>query len=318
MTNEKAITVSHPEGATRSPQEIVTIAKERADVLMKIVNDKQLFTMIGDKKHLDAEAWQIICAFDNAHLVPEWTQPILDGDGETVGYKARVNLLQHGAIIGAGEMSCGFEEFPCRGKEGMAKHRAAMSAAQTWAGAKAGRTKYAWVAVMAGFAPTPSEEMKGTEPDESQHYCKKHKTNWFMRGKMRNYAHPIEGSKEWCNEPARRDLAEAAITADGELLHTEDAPPDAQEGPSDPAKAQAAPQGKPEPATPPTALVERKERLQHFLDGWNRLPANTRSSLWARYRQWKTEFIGDRLPVEMNDEELQKAIDFCEKLEAPK
>jgi len=37
------------------------------------------------------------------------------------------------------------------------------------------------------------------------HYCKDHKTLFFMKGKMKNYAHPIKGEAgndtgEWCNE----------------------------------------------------------------------------------------------------------------------
>ncbi len=35
------------------------------------------------------------------------------------------------------------------------------------------------------------------------HYCSKHQTVFFKKGKMKNYAHPIEGTDpvEWCNEP---------------------------------------------------------------------------------------------------------------------
>ncbi len=35
----------------------------------------------------------------------------------------------------------------------------------------------------------------------SKRYCKHHNTEWFKRGKMRGYAHPIEGSDGWCNMP---------------------------------------------------------------------------------------------------------------------
>lgn len=37
----------------------------------------------------------------------------------------------------------------------------------------------------------------------AKHYCVEHKTAFFMKGAMRGYAHPIEGSDptEWCNEP---------------------------------------------------------------------------------------------------------------------
>ena len=40
--------------------------------------------------------------------------------------------------------------------------------------------------------------------DKTQHWCDVHQTNWFKRGKMRNFAHPIEDTKEWCNEPSTK------------------------------------------------------------------------------------------------------------------
>ncbi len=35
------------------------------------------------------------------------------------------------------------------------------------------------------------------------HYCKEHGATFFCKGKMKNFAHPIEGTDptEWCNEP---------------------------------------------------------------------------------------------------------------------
>jgi len=32
------------------------------------------------------------------------------------------------------------------------------------------------------------------------HWCSKHNTAFFKKGKMRGYAHPIEGTEGWCNE----------------------------------------------------------------------------------------------------------------------
>jgi len=61
-------------------------------------------------------------------------------------------------------MPCGYDDFPCRGKSGVAKMRACKSTAQTWAGAKAARTKYAWIVTLAGYSPTPAEEMVVHQP----------------------------------------------------------------------------------------------------------------------------------------------------------
>ena len=77
------------------------------------------------------------------------------------------------------------------------------SMATTRATGKAFRLGLSGLAVMAGLEPTPAEEMTHRqEPDKAQHWCEKHQTTWFMRGNMRNYAHPIEGEPgKWCNEP---------------------------------------------------------------------------------------------------------------------
>jgi len=47
------------------------------------------------------------------------------------------------------------------------------------------------------------EFKKKAQPDKSQHWCELHQTNFFMKGKMKGYAHPIEGTDpvEWCHEP---------------------------------------------------------------------------------------------------------------------
>lgn len=44
----------------------------------------------------------------------------------------------------------------------------------------------------------------------AEHWCKEHKTVFFKKGKMKNYAHPIvdeegEPTGEWCNESKEED-----------------------------------------------------------------------------------------------------------------
>ena len=79
------------------------------------------------------------------------------------------------------------------------------SMAITRATGKAYRIGLSGLAVMAGLEPTPAEEMThdapSTIPDTTEHWCEVHQVNWFKRGRMRGYAHPIEGSGNWCNEP---------------------------------------------------------------------------------------------------------------------
>jgi hypothetical protein len=151
-------------GLQMTGKEVIASATEWANALMAVVEDRKLYATIGKKKHLVAEAWETIGAFDRVAVDVAFVNPLQDSEDKTNGYQAKVNLLKDGVIISSGIMSCGFEEFPCRGKQGMAKHRAAMSAAQTWAMAKAYRMKYSYVAVLAGFDATPAEEMRQEAP----------------------------------------------------------------------------------------------------------------------------------------------------------
>lgn len=202
MTTGRDIAVVETQASP--PRDQVAMQSEWATVLMEVVEKKKLYATIEGKKYLEAEAWGLILAFAGVGPETEWVRPI-EEQGEIVGYEAKVNLVKNGQIVGGAIMSCGLDEFPCRGKEGQAKAKAAKSAAQTWAMSKAARQKYSLVPILAGYAPTPAEEMVGasSQPDAaSEFYCAEHKTLWFKSKKMRNYAHPIKETGEWCNMPS--------------------------------------------------------------------------------------------------------------------
>jgi hypothetical protein len=194
---------------TRSPTEIVAGATEQATVLMEIVESQRLYTMISGKKYLQAEAWEVILAFNNVAPSVVWTKDILDNDGVVEAVEVKVDLISKvtGAHEGSGIMRCGMDSFPTRGKQGQDKYRAAMSAAQTWALSKAARMSYSWVAVMAKFQPTPAEEMYGNQDsdnsDQGYGFCaiEGHDNEpFFMRGNMSGPAHKDNNDK-WCNKP---------------------------------------------------------------------------------------------------------------------
>ena len=60
------------------------------------------------------------------------------------------------------------------------------------------------------------EDMRDTAPSEgrqvtdrgSKHFCEEHRTEWFKKGKMENYAHPHGDG--WCNMPKTRPAASPA------------------------------------------------------------------------------------------------------------
>jgi len=171
MTTDKALVAIAPptSDGQLAPYEragdVIARATEWANALMDVVEKKRLYAMINGKKHLEAEAWELIMAFDHAGPQIEWVRPMENSEGIVLGYLAQVNIVKEGKIKASAIMPCGFDDFPCRGKDGTARVKAAMSAAQTWAMAKACRLCYSPVAVLAGYAPTPAEEMQhGSAP----------------------------------------------------------------------------------------------------------------------------------------------------------
>lgn len=81
------------------------------------------------------------------------------------------------------------------------------------------------------------------EPDPA-FWCEKHKTEWFKKGQMRGYAHPVEGESRWCSQPAVVDTRRAAPAA-------------APQGPQDGPEPQDDPEGifAGESAQPPRSVA---------------------------------------------------------------
>ena len=60
---------------------------------------------------------------------------------------------------------------------------------------------------------------------EGSHFCEKHGVNFFKKGKMKGYAHPIANTDEWCNElepspEAVQDISEGSKEETNELPDT--------------------------------------------------------------------------------------------------
>jgi hypothetical protein len=235
----------HPE-----PEEVVEVARRQADVLIKLVEDRGLFLEIEGKRYLFAEAWETIGAFNQVSANTVWVKAVLGDGGETVGYDALVNLIStvDGSVRGSGIMRCGLDDFPCRGRQGTAQHKAAMSAAQTWALSKAYRMNFSFVVVLAGFQATPADEMAGTPPSQAViqqegTMCPLHPgmpLRWNTNAKGSWWSHKLGGG--WCNpkglappasakpEPAKRSDVESPEEAEVAFLAelTEPLPEDAE------------------------------------------------------------------------------------------
>ncbi len=253
-------------------QNAMTAAKALADVISK----KKKPVIMNGEQYLEYEDWQLCGQFYRYTVKTGDAVPVeIDG---VKGAKAHADLidLQTGQIMGGAEAYCMRDEEhwntrpkyewedPGEGKPAI-KVKVAdevvpwfqlASQAQTRAGAKAFRNRLAWVVVLAGYRPTPAEELTGQESTQGQgqvqaaHFCKEHNTPFFKKGKMKAYAHPIGDSGVWCHE------------------HTEDkAPPENKPTPSgtSEAKGQAVTSSEgptsPGNGNPPTEIIDKAPDL---------------------------------------------------------
>jgi len=152
-----------------SPSEIIANASEMAKAMMDIVEAKRLYQPIAGRKFLQCEAWQLLASFSG--LTPVVTETKFVEFGDVKGWEARCEVRdRNGQIVAAGEAMCLDDERNWRGKP-LYQLR---SMAQTRAVSKALRTKLSFIAVLAGYEPTPAEEMDGVElkPEISQAQAK--------------------------------------------------------------------------------------------------------------------------------------------------
>lgn len=227
MTQE--LTVQHTEVGTFMPPAIVLEnAKTAARALVDVISNKPRPVILNGETYLEFEDWQT-CGQFYGYTVKTGDAEMVEIDG-VKGAKAHADLIdiKTGLYVGGAEAYCMRDEehWHTRPKyewqgQGPDRQRVKIgdevvpwfqlaSMAQTRAGAKAFRNRLAWVVVLAGYRPTPAEEMSESTVsvkveerrtvDKSEHYCTDHNTNFFKKGKMRSYAHPVDGQTEWCYE----------------------------------------------------------------------------------------------------------------------
>lgn len=175
----------------RAPAAVVAEAKEAADTLRAIIDGSDNKPVrFGDKEHLKHEHWEILGHFFGYCTKIEHTGPVEfeQEDGSKVsGFEASALLLNErtGLVVGRAEAMCldneemwgevaEYEYQDTFNREGRKVGRERVqigtkakplfqlrSMAQTRASGKAFRHKLAWVAVLAGYSPTPEAEMTG-------------------------------------------------------------------------------------------------------------------------------------------------------------
>lgn len=143
-------------GLQKSPDEIMMDARGAAIALEKVIDsNKRKPLEFNGKRFLENSHWQTIGAFFHASACTgEATFIEIDGHK---GFKANAYLIdaKTGLKIGSAEAYCMTDEPNW-------KHKPLFqlaSMAQTRASSKAYANKYKYVAILAGYEPTPSEEM---------------------------------------------------------------------------------------------------------------------------------------------------------------
>ncbi len=227
---EKSLVVTNQEvGIMISPEETLEFASRAAKALKQVISLKPKPVIMNGEQYLEMEDWELCGQFYGYTVRTGEAMPV-EVDG-VKGAKAHADLIdiKTGMYLGGAEAYCMRDEehWNTRPKyewQGEGDNRKRIKVgdeivpwfqlalmAQTRAGAKAFRNRLAWVVVLAGYRATPAEEMTDDTAspavkerrtvDKSEHWCPVHNAKFFKSGKMRGYAHKIEGTNDWCNEP---------------------------------------------------------------------------------------------------------------------
>lgn len=124
-------------------------------LMTAVTQNKWAITIPGQpKQFLMCEAWQTLASFFSASARIIKVEPVSIGGVD--GFKATAELVsKDGRVIGGAESYCMRDENRWKSQP----MYALSSMASTRAIARSIRQVFAWVAVMAGYSPTPYEEM---------------------------------------------------------------------------------------------------------------------------------------------------------------
>lgn len=150
-------------GAT-TPQSQIQKAVEIANAVSRVIEEKRLYAIIQNKKYVMCEGWTTMGAL--LGLFPQ----IVAVKEENERYIAICEIRTlDGRLVSRAEAECSQME---RNKIGQDKY-AIRSMAQTRAVSKAFRIALSWIMVLAGYQPTPAEEINGIIEIEAEKNTRK-------------------------------------------------------------------------------------------------------------------------------------------------
>lgn len=159
MSNEMTVYEANQDIAIyRPPEAVLAEAQKAAKALAQVVSAKPKKVVMNGEQYLEFEDWQTVGRFYG--VTAKVVSTTFIDYGNVQGFEAKaVALRADGMEISAAESMCLNDE-PNWQKKPLFQLR---SMAQTRACAKALRNVLAWVVVLAGYRPTPAEEMTGQE-----------------------------------------------------------------------------------------------------------------------------------------------------------
>lgn len=149
---------------SRPPAEVLAQGKQAAEALMGVIRQKPKPVIINNKQYLEFEDWQMLGKFYGVAVKVISTKPFEMGDSGVIGFEATAQAVHvaSGRVISQADSMCLNDESLWRDRP----LHTLRSMAQTRACAKTLRNAFAWVAVLAGCAPTPAEEMPSSTGDK--------------------------------------------------------------------------------------------------------------------------------------------------------
>lgn len=143
-----------------APAAVLAEAQKAAAALHDVIKRKPRPVTIGGETYLEFEDWATVGRFYGITAGLEHEPEYVEVGGAK-GFKATAVALRHGEIISRATAYCLDDE----DRWAKAPIYQVASMAQTRACAKVLRTVLSWVAVLAGYKPTPAEEMDGVKQE---------------------------------------------------------------------------------------------------------------------------------------------------------
>ena len=139
-----------------SPNDVVIRATGMAKTLADIITSRRLYTTINDKKYVQVEGWSTLGAMMG--VLPREVEVYERENGD---FEATVELIRTSdcAVVGRASSIVSSDEKLWKGRERYARR----SMAVTRATGKAYRLGFSWIMSLAGYEPTPAEEMPVAE-----------------------------------------------------------------------------------------------------------------------------------------------------------